>query len=67
MRPVPTPHFLQYGLMLREREEYGFEQVDLGNIYHSVLEVFSGKLLENHYTWFDFRVRRAMGFLRKPL
>lgn len=47
-------HFLQYGLMLQEREEYSFEQVDLGNIFHGVLEVFAGKLLENHYTWFDF-------------
>lgn len=47
-------HFLQYGLMLQEREEYSFEQVDLGNIFHGVLEVFAGKLSENHYTWFDF-------------
>ncbi len=60
-------HFLQYGLMLREREEYGFEQVDLGNIYHSVLEVFSGKLLENHYTWFDFPDEEGDGLLKEAL
>lgn len=47
-------HFLQYGLMLKEREEFGFEQVDLGNIFHEVLEIFAGKLSENNYTWFDF-------------
>lgn len=47
-------HFLQYGLMLKEREEFSFEQVDLGNIFHGVLEAFAGKLSQNHYTWFDF-------------
>lgn len=47
-------HFLQYGLMLKERKEFNFEQVDLGNIFHGVLEIFAGKLAENRYTWFDF-------------
>ncbi len=47
-------HFLQYGLALREREEYGFEAVDLGNVFHGVLELFAGKLAEQHISWFDF-------------
>jgi len=47
-------HFLQYGLTLKEREEFGFEAVDMGNVYHAVLELFAGKLSENGYTWFDF-------------
>jgi len=47
-------HFLQYGLSLREREEFGFETVDMGNVYHAVLENFASKLAENGYTWFDF-------------
>lgn len=47
-------HFLQYGLSLKEREEYGFEQVDLGNVFHEVLETFAGKLAENNLTWFTF-------------
>ncbi|MCM1101936.1 MAG: exodeoxyribonuclease V subunit gamma [Clostridium sp.] len=47
-------HFLQYGLSLREREEFGFEKVDMGNVYHAVLESFGGKLAESGYTWFDF-------------
>lgn len=47
-------HFLQYGLTLRERQEFSFENVDMGNVYHAVLEQFAGKLEENHYTWFDF-------------
>ncbi|MBO5335884.1 MAG: helicase-exonuclease AddAB subunit AddB [Lachnospiraceae bacterium] len=47
-------HFLQYGLHLKEREEFGFETVDMGNVYHAVLESFAGKLTEKGYTWFDF-------------
>ena len=47
-------HFLQYGLSLKEREEFGFETVDMGNVYHAVLEGFAGKLAEKQYTWFDF-------------
>lgn len=47
-------HFLQYGLTLKEREEFGFETVDMGNVYHAVLEIFAGKLGEKGYTWFDF-------------
>lgn len=47
-------HFLQYGLALKEREEYSFEAIDMGNIFHGVLELFAGKLQENGYTWFDF-------------
>lgn len=47
-------HFLQYGLTLREREEFSFESVDMGNVYHAVLEQFAGRLAESGYTWFDF-------------
>ncbi len=47
-------HFLQYGLRLRERGEYSFEPVDMGNLFHGVLEAFSDKLAEHGYTWFDF-------------
>lgn len=47
-------HFLQYGLSLKERQEFGLESVDLGNIYHSVLEQFANGLKNSTYTWFDF-------------
>lgn len=47
-------HFLQYGLALQEREEFSFENVDMGNVYHAVLEQFAEKLAESSYTWFDF-------------
>ncbi len=47
-------HFLQYGLSLKERQEFGFEIVDMGNIFHGVLDTFSQKLEESDYTWFNF-------------
>lgn len=31
-------HFLQYGMSLKEREELKFENVDMGNVFHGVLE-----------------------------
>ena len=47
-------HFLKYGIELSERDKYSFESVDIGNIFHAVLESFGDKLTEEGYTWFDF-------------
>ncbi|MBR4026848.1 MAG: exodeoxyribonuclease V subunit gamma [Lachnospiraceae bacterium] len=46
-------HFLQYGLQLKEREECGFESVDMGNLYHSAIEIYSNKLANSEYDWFS--------------
>lgn len=37
-------HFLTYGLNLRERQEYDFQALDMGNVCHSALERFSRKV-----------------------
>lgn len=47
-------HFLKYGLNLRERDEFGFEVTDMGNVFHGVLEDFANRLEESGYTWFNF-------------
>ncbi len=47
-------HFLQYGLSLEERGKYSFESVDMGNVFHAVLENFADKIAGEGYTWFDF-------------
>lgn len=44
-------HFLTYGLSLKERAEYDFQAVDMGNILHKSLELFSKKLNKSGYTW----------------
>lgn len=36
-------HFLTYGLRLKERQEYEFQALDLGNVFHSAIERYSGK------------------------
>lgn len=44
-------HFLSYGLRLKERKEYRFEAIDLGNVFHSAIEIFSRNLVKSGYTW----------------
>ena len=45
-------HFLQYGLGLRERETWGLEAVDMGNVFHGALKYFSDRIEESPYDWF---------------
>lgn len=44
-------HFLNYGLRLTDREEYGFEAMDLGNIAHQALERFARKAEKEKLDW----------------
>lgn len=44
-------HFLRYGLSLSPREEYVFQPVDLGNVLHQALELFSKKVESSSYSW----------------
>ena len=44
-------HFLSYGLRLSDREEYGFEALDLGNIAHQALERFARKAEQENLAW----------------
>lgn len=46
-------HFLSYGLKLREREESGFESVDMGNLYHAAIENYSKMLVNSQYNWMN--------------
>lgn len=46
-------HFLSYGLRLSDRQEYGFEAPDLGNIVHQSLERFSRKADRERKRWED--------------
>lgn len=44
-------HFLSYGLDLKERREYHFQAMDMGNIFHQVLELFAKKMMQSGYEW----------------
>ena len=44
-------HFLSYGLKLKEREESELGSLDMGSIYHDVLERFGKALEDDKKTW----------------
>ena len=60
-------HFLQYGLGLKERETYSFEAVDMGNVFHAVLEIFAGKLAEKNYNMTNFPEEEGKKILKDAL
>lgn len=60
-------HFIKYGLMLKEEEEFSFEAVDMGNVFHTVLEGFAGYLKEHGMTWFQFTRKQAEEYVSKKL
>ncbi len=46
-------HYLTYGLRVKEREEYTFEPMDLGNVCHRALERYADALGERKLSWAD--------------
>lgn len=56
-------HFLEYGLRLAEREEYGVTLKDLGTLYHEVLSRFSEGLAERNLNWFTFTKEQGRALL----
>lgn len=47
-------YFLEYGLSLKERQMFGFEAVDMGTLFHGILEQFSLLLEERGADWLHF-------------
>lgn len=60
-------HFLQYGMELAERENYEFESVDLGNVFHKVLEAFGNKLADRKLKWTEFSETQGSEILEEVL
>ncbi len=46
-------HFLRYGLQVTQRAEYEFSALDLGNVMHQALELFSQKVRADQLNWRD--------------
>lgn len=46
-------HFLSYGLNLKERELSGFAAVDMGNVFHQVLELYAKSMEQEGFSWFE--------------
>lgn len=52
-------HFIRYGLGLTERELHEFRAPDLGNVYHSALEIYGRRLAEEGLSWTGVTVEEA--------
>lgn len=44
-------HFVQYGLELNERQEYKIAMPDIGNLFHTAIELYSRRLANSPYNW----------------
>jgi len=47
----PFSYFLHYNLKARERADYKVREVDLGNVFHDAIEMFSDHLQESGLDW----------------
>lgn len=56
-------HFLSYGLKLEERAEYRIAMPDIGNIFHTAMELFGKKLKATKSDWHHMthELREALG------
>ena len=60
-------HFLTYGLKLKERQEYDFQAMDLGNICHQALEKYSMKLKKEHVDWTEIPEERRSQYIEESV
>lgn len=60
-------HFLKYGLKLSEEEEYTFEAVDLGNLFHETLYRFGKHMSEGNYNWITCPKEEADAFIDRAV
>ncbi len=60
-------HFLLYGLNLVNRQRYEVTPVDVGNIYHNSLEIFSQKLRDNSLKWGEVSDEKRKEFVRESM
>lgn len=52
-------HFVQYGLKLKEKEQFSFEAADVGSLYHSALELFGRKISQSSENFLDITQEAA--------
>lgn len=52
-------HFLQYGLKLAERENFDVSRMDIGNIYHEVMQRFAAFVTDHGIDWGQLDEKQA--------
>ena len=62
-------HFADYGLGLKEREEYVIRTLDIGNLLHGAIEILSGRLAkgEPSVNWRDITDQKLDSMARESL
>ncbi len=60
-------YFLRYGMQLKEDEDSDFKSVDLGNIYHGVLDGFAGLLEKTGRSWADLAPEEAHRLVKQAV
>ncbi|MDF2946281.1 MAG: helicase-exonuclease AddAB subunit AddB [Bacillales bacterium] len=57
----PFKHFSNYGLQLREREEYTLQRHQVGSLYHECIRLMFVKLRNEGKSWSDLTANDARG------
>lgn len=52
-RACPFQHYAQYGLKLKERQQFNFSAPDLGQFIHATLKLFGERLQQEQKEWAD--------------
>ncbi len=61
----PFKHFAGYGLSLRKREEEDVTNMDLGNVYHQILERLVLESLRKRQDWCTIEPRMTQAMIRE--
>lgn len=61
-------YFLRYGLELLPRQEHSFEQMDMGNLYHTALEYYSVELQKRKdVNWYTISEEQMGALLKEAI
>ncbi|HEX8525341.1 MAG TPA: PD-(D/E)XK nuclease family protein [Tepidisphaeraceae bacterium] len=60
----PFKHFAAYGLELRQREEEDVTAMDLGNVYHQILERLVAECLQKRQDWCELEPNVTAAMIR---
>ncbi|ONI46044.1 hypothetical protein AN641_02530 [Candidatus Epulonipiscioides gigas] len=52
-RKCPCSYFIEYGLKASERKIFKFKSLDIGNIFHGVLEIYPKLLKQENVNWLN--------------
>lgn len=59
-------HFLEYGLKLSERETYSFAALDMGSMFHEILQRYC-ESLEKSYDWYSITEPQQEDLLKSAM